>query len=236
MEIHKPKAAHNWREFAVEIGTIVCGILIALGLEQAVEAWHWHEVLGDEREALGDEIGHLRASMSARLELEPCYVNRLADVKEVIRRHDSSEPLDIKGPLGRPLYAPTPHPIWDLAVADQSLAHMKLAEKRRFTDVYNLMPIYDGIVADERAAWRLMQVLNHADKLTLADWSAVREAYEHAAETDQIMAGNSAAFLAAFAQLAARVPGESVRHVPPVEAFCTPMLAEPETSPKPPPR
>ena len=26
MEIHKPKAAHSWREFAVEIGTIVCGI------------------------------------------------------------------------------------------------------------------------------------------------------------------------------------------------------------------
>jgi hypothetical protein len=38
MEIHKPKAAHNVREFLIEIGTIVCGILIALGLEQAVEA------------------------------------------------------------------------------------------------------------------------------------------------------------------------------------------------------
>lgn len=37
MEIHKPKAAHSWREFLVEIGTIVCGILIALGLEQVVE-------------------------------------------------------------------------------------------------------------------------------------------------------------------------------------------------------
>ena len=33
MEIHKPKAAHSVREFLIEIGTIVCGILIALGLE-----------------------------------------------------------------------------------------------------------------------------------------------------------------------------------------------------------
>ena len=36
MDIHKPHAAKNWREFAVEIGTIVVGILIALGLEQVI--------------------------------------------------------------------------------------------------------------------------------------------------------------------------------------------------------
>lgn len=41
MDIHKPKPVHNWREFPSEIGVIVCGVLIALGLEQAVEALHW---------------------------------------------------------------------------------------------------------------------------------------------------------------------------------------------------
>ena len=40
MDIHKPKAAHSWREFLIEIGTIICGILIALALEQAVESVH----------------------------------------------------------------------------------------------------------------------------------------------------------------------------------------------------
>ncbi len=43
MEIHKPKAVHRWREFLIEIGTITFGILIALGLEQGIEALHWHE-------------------------------------------------------------------------------------------------------------------------------------------------------------------------------------------------
>jgi hypothetical protein len=40
VDIHKPKAAHNGREFAIEIATIICGIVIALGLEQLVEALH----------------------------------------------------------------------------------------------------------------------------------------------------------------------------------------------------
>jgi hypothetical protein len=35
MHIHKPKPLHGIREFLSEIGVIVVGVLIALGLEQA---------------------------------------------------------------------------------------------------------------------------------------------------------------------------------------------------------
>jgi hypothetical protein len=45
MHIHKPKPLHGIREFLSEIGVIVAGVLIALGLEQAVESLHWsHKV------------------------------------------------------------------------------------------------------------------------------------------------------------------------------------------------
>jgi hypothetical protein len=40
MDIHKPKPWHGARELAKEIGTIVIGVLIAIGAEQAVEALH----------------------------------------------------------------------------------------------------------------------------------------------------------------------------------------------------
>ena len=148
-----------------------------------------------------------------------------ADIQEIIRRHDANEPLGILRPVGRPLFPPTPRPLWELAVADQSLAHMKLSEKRRFTAAYNWMPVYEGITSDERAAWRQLQVLNHADKLTLQDWSTVREAFEHAVETHQIIAGSAKQWLAPFEALGGKTPVVSVRHAPPVEAFCTPMLA-----------
>jgi hypothetical protein len=38
MHIHKPKAPHGLGEFAREIGVIVCGVLIAIVLDQTVEA------------------------------------------------------------------------------------------------------------------------------------------------------------------------------------------------------
>ena len=56
MEIHKPKAAHSWREFLTEIGTITCGILIALGLEGVVERSHHRHAAREAKSNLVREV------------------------------------------------------------------------------------------------------------------------------------------------------------------------------------
>ena len=56
MQVHLPKPLHGWRQFAGEVGIIVLGVLIALGLGQIVDAWQWR-----------DKVSHAEASM--RLEL-----------------------------------------------------------------------------------------------------------------------------------------------------------------------
>ena len=56
MDIHRPKAAHSVREFLIEIGTITCGILIALGLEQAVEQLHSRHETEEVDKALRLEV------------------------------------------------------------------------------------------------------------------------------------------------------------------------------------
>lgn len=43
LDVHPPhSSAHNWRDFFIHIATICIGLLIAIGLEQAVEALHHH--------------------------------------------------------------------------------------------------------------------------------------------------------------------------------------------------
>ncbi len=56
MDIHKPKPWHGVRELLKEIGTIVIGVLIALGGEQAVEWTHQQTELSEAREALHNEV------------------------------------------------------------------------------------------------------------------------------------------------------------------------------------
>ena len=56
LDVHPPPhAAHGWRDFFVHIATIVIGLLIALGLEQAAEGIHHRAQVREAREAIVQE-------------------------------------------------------------------------------------------------------------------------------------------------------------------------------------
>jgi hypothetical protein len=229
MDIHKPKPIHGVREFLKEYLIIVIGVLTALGAEQAVEALHWRGVVAEEREALDTEVASLHGAMLSRLDLEPCVTARLADVRTLIARHDAHRPLGVTGVVGRPIYAAVSTGTWSMAVADQSLAHMKLKDKRKYIAAYTSFGIYTAITDDERAAWRSLQTLNHADTLTDADWSQVRKDYEQAVETHSII---STSLLGSrrdrwLTPLEA-IPGQPqvfpLRIIPIVASFCRPLV------------
>ena len=80
MEIHKPKAAHSWREFLVEIGTIVVGIVIALGLEQSADAVHEHQLAREAKEAIDAEMQEDLDRVAYRIAQQPCIDRRLDEI------------------------------------------------------------------------------------------------------------------------------------------------------------
>jgi hypothetical protein len=56
LDVHPPEhAAHTWRDFLIHIATICVGLLIAIGLEQAVEAVHHHHQRVELETQLHDE-------------------------------------------------------------------------------------------------------------------------------------------------------------------------------------
>jgi hypothetical protein len=80
MHLHLPKAIHGWREFAKEVGIIVLGVLIALGFEQVVQAWRWHEDALTTRRALVGEIEYSVLWAHERLAVEPCLRDRIGEL------------------------------------------------------------------------------------------------------------------------------------------------------------
>ena len=57
LDVHPPhEAAHTWKDFFIHIATIVIGLLIAIGLEQTVEAFHHRHQLHRLEESLTHEI------------------------------------------------------------------------------------------------------------------------------------------------------------------------------------
>jgi hypothetical protein len=57
LDVHPPHApTHTWRDFFIHIATIVVGLLIAVALEQLVEAIHHRHQLREAREAIHTEL------------------------------------------------------------------------------------------------------------------------------------------------------------------------------------
>jgi hypothetical protein len=56
LDVHVPHPTHTWKDFFIHIATIVVGLLIAVGLEQTVEAIHHHNERVETRNNLREEI------------------------------------------------------------------------------------------------------------------------------------------------------------------------------------
>lgn len=57
MDVHPPhEPIHTWKDFLVHLATITIGLLIALGLEGAVEAMHHRHLLHTAEESLREEL------------------------------------------------------------------------------------------------------------------------------------------------------------------------------------
>ena len=56
LDVHPPHSpTHTWKDFFIHVGTICVGLLIAVGLEQAVEYFHHQHQLHRFEDALRDE-------------------------------------------------------------------------------------------------------------------------------------------------------------------------------------
>jgi hypothetical protein len=61
LDVHPPHApTHTWKDFFIHIATIVVGLIIAVGLEQSVEALHHLREVSETRKALRAEMADNR--------------------------------------------------------------------------------------------------------------------------------------------------------------------------------
>jgi len=154
MDIHKPKAAHSWREFLIEIGTIICGILIALGLEQAVEWSHWQKEIAETRETIRNELaGDLGVLEFVRLQ-DPCVDQRLRLLKAWADGKAKVETDNLSSMQNRVLMPSLHATAWEVAKSGAVVARMPISDRLLYGDLYDRLATESAILNGERDAWR----------------------------------------------------------------------------------
>jgi hypothetical protein len=180
MEIHKPKAAANWREFAIEIGTIICGILIALGLEQAIEAVHRNTLRHDAREAIRGEIRRNLGIFARRDHVQRCIDERLQALEALLVSPAAGEHLPRPLWVGRPQVWSISESRWTASTSGGRTALLSPDEQARYGEVYAAFRELDDAERVEQLAWAHLRELETLPSLDVGSRGRLIEALHEA--------------------------------------------------------
>ncbi len=153
VEIHKPKAVHNWREFLVELGTITLGVCIALAAEQTVEFFHWRNQVQEARESIATEMAVSVGYGIERVRTEGCIEKRLDALARILDAASASGTLPPVGDIGAPHYRPWPSGAWNSMVASQVATHFSRPELAELSGTYEQIALQRANNQAEIAVW-----------------------------------------------------------------------------------
>jgi len=150
MEIHKPHAAKTWREFFIELGTIIAGILIALALEQTVEAIHWQHKVEDAARAMRLELRDSDGPQAyTRVALQACLDRQLNVLQvAIVAGHNRAEIVALAGDY-RPPYRTWDTEAWKATLASDIGSHVGADQMIDWSKPYRILPQLEALNAQE---------------------------------------------------------------------------------------
>ncbi|WP_423140680.1 hypothetical protein ACOYW6_07350 [Parablastomonas sp. CN1-191] len=153
MHIHLPKPLHGWREFLGEVGIIVMGVIIALGLEAWVSDVEWQSKVAEARTQLRHEVGNNLALMDDRISIRKCVDARLNELSLIVTQATKSGRIPSLGPIGGPPSYTFPTAVWDSQVAAETVTHFPAEQIAAISRAYRFIDSFRANNAVERAAW-----------------------------------------------------------------------------------
>ncbi len=207
MDIHKPKAAHSWREFAVEIATIITGILIALALEQAVEAHHWTKQVAEAERTLKSEIADQSRYYARRLGDAACVDARLDQIKGLVDRLQAGQRVGVVPHIDQPHGALISRSVWSGLAASGVLAHFPPERMLTYSAFYAQANDFRDWETEEGRAWHVLQTLEgQPQPLSSAERIPMRVALIETRTMNLLMRSNSELQLERAKSLGAPLP------------------------------
>lgn len=201
MDIHKPHAAKNWREFFIELATITAGILIALALEQVVETVREHRHAAEARESIRTEIANGLGLMNVRSAIETCVTKRLDEVTDHLDRLAAGKAVPAAIWIGHPTIFSMRSSQFDAASHAGTVSHLPIGEQTSFAEVYAAFADYSHAEATEQGAWSDLRVLEQNPHYTpTLDWQ-LRSAIQLARTARWTLEIESAVAMAAAAKI-----------------------------------
>jgi hypothetical protein len=182
--------ARERRKFAIELVTVVLGILIALGLDQIASAIRDAREVAEAREAIRGEVTTDLARIREHDKATACVSRRLDQLQAML---DSVEP---DGRFRKPRWIGSPPRYgietqrWSAAVESGRTSLLSTREQGSYGFLYTSLLYYYDLQNEEQLVWSRLGALAHVDRLSddgrLSIQTAIGEARFYNASISQV--------------------------------------------------
>ncbi|MEG3180709.1 hypothetical protein [Sphingomonas sp. LT1P40] len=148
------------QKFVREVGSVVLGVLIALGLGAiATEIGWWVEVRG-ARHAMAGELGELIGQGEERVTIDDCVERRLDELAGIVRNAEKAGRLPPIGMIGSPPHRTWPMGVWQSTLTAQTAAHLDRELLDNYSTAYDFAARISTMQERELLIWTSLYALS----------------------------------------------------------------------------
>jgi hypothetical protein len=149
-------------KFAREVGSVVLGVLIALGLGEVATEIRWRFDAAEARSAMMDDFQRDAGVMHERQLVKPCIERRLGDIDALVKQARKTGELPLVSTIGRPPTRPVVTAAWETGVSSGVLPHLSRSEANGFSTHFDMVEEMAEDMKVQSALWAKLAALENA--------------------------------------------------------------------------
>jgi len=169
MHVRLPTPLHGWRAFFGEVGVIVLGVLIALGLGQVASDIHDRAIAEEARDAIRAEVRENLWWLETRELREPCITRRLAELDALLAQARRGEPIPAVQHIDDLWHAKITTLRWETNAQAGRASLFPADEQRMLDNMYYTTRQFSLAQQEEETLWPKMAFIQGLHQLTPLD-------------------------------------------------------------------
>jgi hypothetical protein len=162
MQLQIQALSERQRKFARDVGGVVLGVLIALGIGEVADAIRWDVRANKSQRAIWSELGRNAGVFEERQQVQVCLDRRLGELKAVVAEARRSRTLPSLGEIGRPPVRPVEEAAWNVTSGSETLLHLDTDIRTALSGIYSQLRGYSDQVLQEQEMWATLRLLENS--------------------------------------------------------------------------
>ena len=176
MKLRLPTPLHGWRAFFGEVGVVVLGILIALGVDQAAKAVGNARDAAEARQNIRAEVVANITRVQQRGHAQGCVDRRLDELQALLDDAAADGRIPRPNWIGRPTRYGIESERWNVAVQSGRSSYFEPEEQAQYGMLYNTLIYFYEMQNSEQLVWARLSALDGFDRLSEDSRVAMRAA------------------------------------------------------------